>query len=756
MRRARRFSLTLAALPSLLVIACGGGGATSTGSGGSGSTSSGHGGGEASTGSSTTSSVSASSSASTSASSSGGMSEAINTKPAFIGVIASATYEGSTDDLLTAGLGASGLASSAAPPIADPAHPTPAELRRLAIYTNYRALVDTSPAGGFGVLFGPSIDTKGAPMLGEGKIAGTEHIAYADDGTGRVNVTMMVQIPSAFDPKSPCIVTATSSGSRGVYGAIGTAGEWGLKHGCAVAYTDKGTGNGVHDLQNDTVNRIDGVRADAKSAGAASNFTAALSEAEKAALRAARPDRFAVKHAHSEQNPERDWGKHTLQAIDFAFYVLNEQFGDVVTGGGSGGAMRTQKLKPANTIVIASSASNGAGAALAAAEQDTVGPDQRIDGVAVAEPQIQLVAAEGLTIKRGSVVTKGSGSGLLDYVTLSNLYQPCAALAARASGSPGASLVNAQLATNRCASLHVKGLLTATTTPDQAEEALSLLLAHGYQPESNLLHASHYALATLAIAVTYANAYGRFSVKDDLCGLSFAGIGADLKPKALDPAALAKIFATGNGIPPSSGVSIINDLSVGGPLLDGASVSPSTGVADLDIDGALCLRDLVTGNSAFAKRVQAGIGEVRRTGNLHGRPAVIVHGRSDALVPVAHTSRPYFGVNQMVEGSASKLSYIEVENAQHFDAFIDNPVLPGYDARMIPLHRYFLLAMDQVYAHLKGGAALPPSQVVRTTPRGGTPGAAPPLAAGNVPPSAMAPAAGDRITYDKGTVTIPD
>ena len=34
---------------------------------------------------------------------------------------------------------------------------------------------------------------------------------------------------------------ATSSGSRGVYGAIST-GEWGLKKGCAVAYTDKGAG----------------------------------------------------------------------------------------------------------------------------------------------------------------------------------------------------------------------------------------------------------------------------------------------------------------------------------------------------------------------------------------------------------------------------------------------------------------------------------------------------------------------------------
>jgi hydroxybutyrate-dimer hydrolase len=89
---------------------------------------------------------------------------------------------------------------------------------------------------------------------------------------------MMVQVPSTFNASAPCIVTATSSGSRGVYGAIGSAGEWGLKRGCAVAYTDKGTGNGVHDLQANTVSGIDGRRADAaRQPAAASNFSARLS-----------------------------------------------------------------------------------------------------------------------------------------------------------------------------------------------------------------------------------------------------------------------------------------------------------------------------------------------------------------------------------------------------------------------------------------------------------------------------------------------
>ena len=42
----------------------------------------------------------------------------------------------------------------------------------------------------------------------------------------------------------------------------------GLKRGCAVAYTDKGTGSGVHDLATNTVNTQNGVRADATVASA--------------------------------------------------------------------------------------------------------------------------------------------------------------------------------------------------------------------------------------------------------------------------------------------------------------------------------------------------------------------------------------------------------------------------------------------------------------------------------------------------------
>ena len=102
------------------------------------------------------------------------------------------------------------------------------------------------------------------------------------------------------------------------------------------------------------------------------------------------------------------------------------------------------------------------------------------------------------------------------------------------------------------------------------------------------------------------------------------------------------------------------------------------------------------------------------------------------------------------------LSYIELTNAQHFDAFLGNALLAGYDTRFVPLHVYFNQAMDRMWAHLTQNVPLPPSQVVRTIPRGGTPGAAPPITAANVPPISSTPAAGDLITFSGTTVTIPD
>jgi len=323
-----------------------------------------------------------------------------NTKPAFAGKVTINRYDGISDDLLTAGLGASGLASATAPAIANPTAPPAAELRRLAIYANYRALVDTAAKGGYGTLYGPNVDASGNVTQGSGMIPGTEYVTYSDDGTGQQNVVLLVQIPDSFDVNNPCIITATSSGSRGIYGAIST-GEWGLKRKCAVAYTDKGTGAGPHDLATDTVALQDGTRTTRSAAGSNAHFAAPLTSSQLAAFNSATPNRLAFKHAHSQRNPEKDWGLFTLQAVQFAFWAINDKIA------GTSGALVGSALpvRPDNTIVIASSISNGGGAAIAAAEQDTGG---WIDGVAVGEPGLNLPPNTGVQVGVENVVVQSN------------------------------------------------------------------------------------------------------------------------------------------------------------------------------------------------------------------------------------------------------------------------------------------------------------------------------------------------------------
>jgi hydroxybutyrate-dimer hydrolase len=683
-----------------------------------------------------------------------GMANTPNAYPSFLvaGSDRAAYYDGTADDLLTAGLGTAGLAG-AAPVVNDPQDVK--QLRKLAIYTNYRALVDIAAAGGYATLYGPNVTNRGVVTAGDGKIAGWEHIAVVDDGSGRRNVTVMVQVPDTFDPDKACIVTATSSGSRGVYGAVSAAGEWGLKQGCAVAYTDKGTGNGLHDLQANLVNRVDGRLTDASVAGDDSLFTADLTDAQRAAFNAATPNRVAYKHAHSQQNPEQDWGRNTLQAVVYAFYQLNEKFGKPAPQGG-----KRIVLDRRNTLVIASGASNGGGAGLAAAEQDQ---HNLIDGVAVGEPNVNTPPDARLTIQQGAQTFPVFGRTLFDYFTYANLYQPCARMDPRAAVGPAAAFLSAASATNRCAALHQAGLLAGTTLATQAAEALGKLRAYGYLAQSDLLHPSMYRFATSAIVVTYANAYSRSGVAENVCGYSFANTNAAGAVIAQVLANEERIFGTGNGVPPTTGINVVYNDALGAPTLDLLAVSPTSGLADFALDGAICERSLfegrniVTGQPLTASaqdlsdRLHEGLAEVQLTARLKDTPAIIVHGRSDTLIPVNHSSRAYFGKNQLAARGATQLRYIEVENAQHFDSFID--LLPGFNELYVPLHVYLQRAMTAMYDHLANGAPLPVSQVVRTIPRG--PGA-PAITAANVPPISANPPAGDRILINNRTLQIPD
>jgi hydroxybutyrate-dimer hydrolase len=614
-------------------------------------------------------------------------------------------YDGFGDDLLTAGLGQNGL-TGAAPTAADQVSPTAAEIRKATIVNQYQAGQDMRAASGYGTLYGPAVPTQFATTpSSEGKVDGKEYLAFADDGSGRKNVTMMVQVPNRFNRNNPCIVAAPSPGSRGVYGAIGTVGEWGLKNRCVVAYTDKGTGNGVHDLNTDTVNLIDGTRAIASDVGKKAHFRAeGTSQLDLAAYNSTYPFRIAQKPAHSQQNPEADWGKNVLDAIDFAFYVLNleENFGEAST------------LTPSNTLVIASGVSSGGAAALRAAEQDN---RALIDGVVVAAPMINPRDAEGVIIKQGykTFYSQSYRKPLFDVITYYNIYQPCAS-ANTTMGMPG-----------RCAALRRLGWLTRSTLTEQIAEAQKRLNDYGTLETTNLIaHNYENSFIYTRFANLYANAYGRFSVVENLCGYSYAGSDGNEPPSAKSLADLADDFQTGTGSPPSSGTSLINNSGNEGEGINFRSSVDVNGNLEGYLEGALCLRRLATGTTGVTintgtaltgtesehyQRVQNGIAEVLATGDLRGKPAIIIHGRDDALAHVNFSSRAYYALNQKTKTN-SQLVYIEVTNANHYEGLNQQ-----YNINtQVPLQFYLIQALDRMYDHLKNRADLPKSQVIRTAP----------------------------------------
>lgn len=672
----------------------------------------------------------------------------VNKKPRFIsGDIVETYYDGVSDDLATAGLGLAGLQSSIAPTSQDPLNPTAQELRRLAIYINYRALVDPTTDGGFGRIYGPNIKADGS--LGQGPVAGHEALAYA----GKLNVTVMVQIPDSFDPQEPCIVTAPSSNSRGIYGAIATAGEWGLKNNCAVAYTDAGKGSGAYSLQDNKATLIDGTLEDADLAGDLAHFVPRLSTAARLTYNSVFPYRVAFKHAHSQKNVQRIWGKSVLQSIKFAFYMLNERYGTLDDQG-----QRLKTITPDNTIVIASSISNGGGASVLAAEQDRRG---LIDGIAVSEPNVTPRYNSGFSIVQGDGEPLFNHSlSLADYGTLINVYQGCANAAGSNADAP---FVLPQFGAIPCFVLRQKLLLQSNTLAEQAEEAQQIINDYGILPEQNIVQPSHWNIGIpQAISVNYANSHGRFSVARNLCGYSFAAVDGFKRPTALPGVVHAEYFSRSTGIPPSAGIALINNNSVGGAVENAVSISPSSGQFDQNLDGALCLRALVSGYFLQAYpfgffdhwRIKRGIRQIRANGKLQGKPTIFVTGRSDGILAPNHTSRAYFGLNKLTDNN-SKLRYYEVVNAHHLDAF---NAFPGFNNRFLPLHHYFFESLDLMFAHLKDGEPLPQSQVLRPVPRGLNPdGTVPPLdKALHLPTIPQQPNVEDVIQFTNQQVRIPE
>ena len=548
-------------------------------------------------------------------------------------------------DLLTAGLGIDGLRAMAPPAFADAEAPTAAEVRRRALWSNWRGIADLGPAGGYGTLYGSV-----AP------VPGREFSAYATVPGATHPHRVLVQVPDAFDAAKRCVVVTASSGSRGIYGSIAVAGAWGLPRGCAVAYTDKGAGSDYFDLDAGL-----GFGADGRVAGRDATDLAFAPEAPAGATG------VAFKHAHSQDNPEADWGRHVKQAAEFALHALDE-------------------ARPAeapftfdNTRVIAVGISNGGGAVLRAAELE----GDWLDAVVAGEPNVYVDAPGART--------------LYDYTTEAALLMPCALLAVDNLPQPPLLDQVKPLYAARCASLAADGVLSDADTAAQARQARDLLEAAGWSAEALRAGALSAGFDLWrAVAATYASAYGRHGVGEGPCGFSFAAQGSDFLPRPATAAERAAWWSDASGIPPGSGVG----------LVDAGMASP-----DLTLKGLQCLRGLWTGEGADADRVRAGVAATRAAPPRAGLPVVVVHGLDDGLIPVAFSSAPYVA---HARAAGRDVRYWQVRNVQHFDGFL---AFPEYGARYLPLLPYVYEALDRVDAHLDG-ATLPADAVIDATPRG--------------------------------------
>lgn len=583
--------------------------------------------------------------------------------PSFVGApIEHFYYSGESNDLLFGGLSRKDLFNRKLPDrsLKDDYF----WYRKVAYFHNITALLDTTIDGGYGRLYGPKAS--------QVTIAGHEYSTYSSDENNRVATQLMLQIPDNFDTRTPCLVVSASSGSRGIFGAVGTTGSWALINRCAIAYTDKGTATGFFFPDDNAGYDLKGEYQ--KSYQANLLYEPELSKKDQRFIKA-HPDAILTKHAYSQNNLEALWGQYVLQAAEYGLYQLNQHFLSDLS--------KQVQFTKSNTIVIAASISNGGSATIRAAEQDHEG---LIDAIVVAEPNVYVPKNSSLVIATADGnITSHSQNGF-DYFVLLNLYSPCATLSHKSRTQPFSQ--HTQQATKGakkwCSQLAKDGYLKLDSEVSYPEQAQSIIESNGIMESQTILRPlSQMIQLWPALAATYANQFSQSSIGDNLCGVYFSN-------KKMNPIDRVLLAATSNGIPPTAKASL-------------ALSSDKT-----SYHAAKCFFE-----SRKNSLIRANIQQVEARINLQNKPAIIVHGRDDNLIAPNHSSRAYYANHQMTRPHVN-LKYYEITHAQHFDAFIS---LPQFADKFIPLHYYYEKSLTLMLKHLRQKTPLPPSQVIKTSTR---------------------------------------
>ena len=86
--------------------------------------------------------------------------------------------------------------------------------------------------------------------------------------------------------------------------------------------------------------------------------------------------------------------------------------------------------------------------------------------------------------------------------------------------------------------------------------------------------------------------------------MSFAATDAAGEPVPVPPDAAAILFSTSGGIPPTGGVNLVNDGAANGPIAENLSVSPSSGLQDLNLDPLAAGIDVVVSGHSHCPEVK--------------------------------------------------------------------------------------------------------------------------------------------------------
>ena len=401
--------------------------------------------------------------------------------------------------------------------------------------------------------------------------------------------------------------------------------------------------------------------------------------------------------------------------------------------------------------------SNGGGAAIAAAEQDTEG---LIDGVAVGRAAASQLNAR----RRRSIVTRGSDvadaapAGRCSTTSRSPTCYSRARRCRRARpDSPGRGVRHRRRSpTNRCAALKAKGLLS---TGDHARRKRDGRARTSCSPPAGSRSRTCCTRRTTrsprsSITMTYANAYGRFSVRDNLCGYRFGATDAAGKPAPLARRARSRRSsapATACRRRPASTSS--TTTRVGGPV--------NSAIVGLAVDRHARLqrrrRDCACATCGPAPtrsrgRVQTGV----ERDQAHGQPAR--QAGDHRARPRRHADPGELHVAAVLRHEQDRRGRGERSWRTSRSPTRSTSTRSSTTRRCPATTRASSRCTTtssrrwtRCTRTCTASAPLPPSQVVRTMPRGGTPGAAPAITAANVPPIAATPAAAQRRSRSRAT-----